>query len=89
MHSRRLEFEGVVDVGLIVIAHFKNPAWTYARDFLKDVLGLRKRCTVPLSTYFGAYIIMTRYLKIDRKEVATALVTTLSIDSPAFYENIR
>lgn len=31
---------------------------------------------------------MTRYLKIDRKEVAKALVTTLSIDSPAFYENI-
>ena len=41
MVSRRLEFEGVVDVGLIVIAHFKNPAWTYARDFLSDVLGLR------------------------------------------------
>ena len=88
MRSRKLEFEGAVDVGLIVIAHFKNPAWTYARDFLRDVLGLRKRCIVPLTTYFGAYIIMTKYLKINRNEVATALVTTLSIDSPAFYENI-
>ena len=88
MVSKRLEFEGAVDVGLIVIAHFENPARGYARDFLKEVLGLRKRCIVPLSTYFGAYIIMTRYLKIDRKEVAKALVTTLSIDSPAFYENI-
>jgi predicted nucleic acid-binding protein len=73
---------------LIVIAHFENPARAYARDFLKEVLGLRKRCIVPLSTYFGAYIIMTRYLRIVRKEVAKALVTTLSIDSPAFYENI-
>jgi len=88
MVSRRLEFEGVVDVGLIVIAHFENPAWTYARDFLRDVLGLRKKCIVPLTTYFGAYVIMTKYLKIDRKEVAKALVTTLSIDSPAFYGNI-
>ena len=71
MVSRRLEFEGVVDVGLIVIAHFENPAGTYARDFLRDVLGLRKKCIVPLTTYFGAYVIMTKYLKIDRKEVAT------------------
>lgn len=88
MVSRRLEFESVVDVGLIVIAHFENPAWTYARDFLRDVLGLRKKCIVPRTTYFGAYVIMTKYLKIDRKEVAKALVTTLSIDSPAFYGNI-
>ena len=42
----------------------------------------------PLTTYFGAYVIMTKYLKIDRKEVAKALVTTLSLDSPAFYGNI-
>ena len=34
--SRRLEFEGVVDVGLVVIAHFENPAWTFARDFLRE-----------------------------------------------------
>ena len=40
-----------------------------------------------LTTYFGAYV-MTKYLKIDRKEVAKAFVTTLSIDSPAFYGNI-
>jgi predicted nucleic acid-binding protein len=31
---------------------------------------------------------MTRYLKIERSKVARALVTTLSTDSPAFYENI-
>ena len=70
----------LIDVGLIVIAHFENPAWTYARDFLRDVLGLRKKCIVPRTTYFGAYVIMTKYLKIDRKEVAKALVTTLSIN---------
>ncbi len=50
MVSKRLEFEGAVDVGLIVIAHFENPARGYASDFLKEVLGLRKRCIVPLST---------------------------------------
>ena len=33
-------------------------------------------------------MIMTKYLKIDKKKVAKALVTTLPIDSPAFYGNI-
>jgi len=31
---------------------------------------------------------MTRYLRLDRKRVAKALLTTLSIDTPAFYGNI-
>jgi len=65
MPSRKSEFEGVLDVGLIVIAHFENPARTYASDFLKEVLEVKRRCIIPLSTYLGAYIIMARYLRID------------------------
>jgi hypothetical protein len=85
MYSESSGFDGVVDVGLIVIAHFENPAWTYAHDFLRDVLGLKRRCLVPLSTYIGAHVIMTKYLKLPRVAVTKALVTTLSLDSPAFF----
>ena len=88
MHSAKLGFEALVDVGIIVIAHFRNPARKYAAQLLLDALTLRRRILIPVSTYLGAYIIMTRYLKLRRDRVAKALLKTLSIESPAFYENI-
>jgi hypothetical protein len=36
----------------------------------------------------GAYIIMTRYLKLRSVDVAKALLKTPSVESPAFYENL-
>ncbi|MGQ9469490.1 MAG: hypothetical protein ACUVTD_06665 [Nitrososphaerales archaeon] len=65
---------------MIVVAHFRNPAHKYAARFLQDALSLRRRVMVPLSTYLGAYTIMTRYLRLRRDRVASALVETLSID---------
>jgi len=63
MHSVKLGYEALVDVGIIVIAHFKNPAREYASKLLFDALTLKKRILIPTSTYLGAYIIMTKYLK--------------------------
>lgn len=80
--------EGVVDVGIIVIAHFKNPARIYAAQFLLEALTLKRRDIVPLSAYLGAYVIMTKYLRLRRDRVARALLETLSLESPAFYENV-
>jgi len=88
MLSERSGLEVVVDVGIIVLAHFKNPARMYAARLLLDALMLRRRILVPLSTYLGAYVIMTRYLKLKRDRVARALLETISVESPAFYENI-
>jgi len=36
----------------------------------------------------GAYVIMTRYLKLRSDHVAKALLKTLSVESPAFYGNL-
>ena len=52
--------EGVVDVGLIVISHFENPAKGVALEFLSDVLKWRKKCIIPVSTILGAYHVLTR-----------------------------
>jgi predicted nucleic acid-binding protein len=88
MRYAKLGFEAIVDVGIIVIAHFRNPAREYAAQLLFDALTLKKPILVPVSTYLGAYIIMTKYLKLRRVNVAKALLSTLSIESPAFYDNI-
>lgn len=88
MHSVKLGYEALIDVGIIVIAHFKNPARGYASKLLFDALTLKKRILIPTSTYLGAYIIMTKYLKIKREIVTKTLLKTLSLESPAFYENI-
>lgn len=87
--SGRLGFEAVVDVGIIVLAHFRNPARKYAARLLLDALTLKKLVLVPLNTYLGAYVIMTRYLKLRREKVANALLKTLSLESPAFYGDLH
>ncbi len=88
MRYAKLGFEALVDVGIIVLAHFKNPARKHAAQLLLDALTLKKHILVPVSTYLDAYIIMTRYLKLRSDCVAKALLKTLSIESPAFYENL-
>ena len=88
MRSAKLGFEALADVGIIVLAHFRNPARKYAAQLLLDALTLKKRILIPVSTYLGAYIVMTRYLKLRSSRVAKALLKTLSLESPAFYGNL-
>jgi len=83
-----LELEGIIDTGIIVISHFKNPARNYAVKLLFDALTFRRHVLIPLTTYIGAYIIMTRYLRLRRDKVVRALLETLSLSSPAFYEDV-
>ncbi|MEM1558424.1 MAG: PIN domain-containing protein [Candidatus Bathyarchaeia archaeon] len=80
--------EGIVDTGIIVIAHFKNPARDEAFNFLKDVLLWRRRALIPVTTIMGAYHIMTEYLGVDRTSVYKALRKTLETRSPAFYGDV-
>jgi len=80
--------EGIIDVGIVVIAHFRNPARRYAHKFLLETLTLKRHNIVPMSAYLGAYVIMTRYLRLRRDRVARVLLQSLSVESPAFYENI-
>jgi predicted nucleic acid-binding protein len=88
MPYAKLDFEAAVDVGIIVIAHFKNPARVYAAQLLLDALAFKRRILIPVSAYLGAYIIMTKYLKLRRERTAKALLKTLTLESLAFYEVI-
>ena len=88
MRSAKLGFKALVDVGIIVLAHFRNPARKYVAQLLLDALTLKKRILVPVNTYLGAYVIMTRYLKLRSDRAAKALLKTLSVESPAFYGNL-
>jgi len=81
--------EGVVDVGLIVIAHFENPAKVHAIEFLKEVLLWKRKCLIPTSTFLGAYHILTNYLRVDRVAAFNALKKTLETRSPAFFTDIN
>ncbi len=81
--------EGVVDVGLIVISHFENPAKNHALEFLKEVLLWRKRCLIPVTAFLGAYHILTSYLRVERVAAYEALKKTLETKSPAFYADLN
>jgi len=80
--------EGIIDVGIVVIAHFENPARIHAFDFLKSVLLWKKKCLIPTSATMGAYHVMTEYLGVDRSSACKALKKTLETKSPAFYADI-
>lgn len=81
--------EGVVDVGVIVIAHFQNPAQKQALDFMREVLLWKKKCLIPTSTVLGAYHILTSYIGVERSSACGALLKTLRTLSPAFYYDIN
>ncbi len=80
--------DGLVDVGIIVIAHFENPAAGHAREFLKKVFLSKIKAGIPLTTFLGAYHIMTKYLRLDPILVSRSLKRTLSLNSPIFIEDI-
>jgi len=44
-HSAKLGFEALVDVGLIVLAHSRNPARRYAAQLLMDAPMLKRSIT--------------------------------------------
>jgi len=79
---------GIVDVGIIVISHFDNPARIDALKFLKKVLKQEIRAIIPVTAFIGAYHIMVNYLGIPRKTARDALTMTLNTRSPALHQDI-
>lgn len=89
MYGGNLGYEAIVDVGIIVVAHFKNPLEEEALKLLKKILLFKIRALIPLSSFLGASLIMTKYLKLPLKDVNDKLRETLKINSPAFYEDLK
>jgi len=80
--------EGVLDTGIVAIAHFDNPAKKGVVDFLSKILRWERKCMIPTSSFLGAYHIMTEYIGVERVAAHKALIKTLELRSPAFYEDI-
>ena len=80
---------GIVDVGIIVVAHFNNPIQVEMIEFLKPILSWKKRLLIPNTTFLGAFHIMTSYLRVSRVDAKTALLASFTIDSPCFVSDIR
>jgi len=88
LDGEKIRFEGIMDVGPIVLSHTKNPAQEEALMFLEKILKRKILCLTPVSIFLGAYIIMTRYLRVPKNDASKALRRTLSLDLPIFYEDI-
>ena len=88
MDEEKVRFETIMDVGPIVISHTKNPVQGEALSFLHRVLRLDILCLIPLSTFLGAYLVMTKYLRVNRYEASKTLIKTLSYDLPIYYEDM-
>ncbi len=89
MPEGNLACEGIVDVGLVIIAHWTNPAQKEASDFLVRVLQQNIHAVIPVSAFLGAYLVMTRRIHLPPVETALALAKTLAAPTDAFYEPIH
>lgn len=87
-HEKVGSVGGVLDVGILAIAHFKNPARKEAFNFLSEVLRGERKCIIPLTTFFGAYHILTEYLGVDETECERSLRKTVWTKSSSFYEDV-
>jgi predicted nucleic acid-binding protein len=81
--SARLGFGALVDVGIIVLAHFRNPARKYAAQLLLNAFTLNSCEHLSRSIHHH-----DEYLKRRSDDVAKALLKTVSFESPAFYGNL-
>ena len=88
MGDEKNRFEAIMDVGPIIISHTKNPAQDEGLEFFGKVLRGEIKCLIPVSVFMGAYIVMTKYLRVRRDLAARALKNTLSLNMPIFYEDI-
>ena len=80
-----IHIDGIIDTGIIVIAHFENPIQENMLMLLKDIFNGNKRILIPLTTFVGAYHILTSYLKVNHLDAKIALTETLKIDSNYFF----
>ncbi|MHA1521015.1 MAG: type II toxin-antitoxin system VapC family toxin [Promethearchaeota archaeon] len=88
-NSGKLDIEGVLDVGPIVIAHITNPVQHDMIKFIKEIFDGKRRILMPLSIFVGAYHILTQYLKVSRSDAKSALYATLKLRSPLLYPKIN
>jgi len=80
--------EGIVDVGPVIVAHCDNPCKDKMVEFIANIISGERHALIPISCFIGAYHILTRYLRVTRQDVVSALEKTLEIDSPAYHEEI-
>ena len=89
MVQEKIGFKGIIDVGIIVLSHCKNPAQNSTLEFFTKVLKLEIPCIIPISTFIGAYHILTNYLKVKQEEVKNSLLNTLQFKKPIFLEELN
>ncbi len=79
---------GVVDVGLIVLSHCENPAKEEAVNFLEKVFLGEVNARIPVTSFIGAYHILTRYLRVRRDLAGKELLKTLELRHPSLIPDV-
>ncbi len=73
------KIDSILDVGPIVVSHHTNPVQEKMVDFLSKIFTDEIKILIPLTTFLGAYHILTRYLKVSRhaKTLGTRNIYTI------------
>jgi predicted nucleic acid-binding protein len=88
MQEENLDYEGVIDVGILVPSCFENPLKEESISFLEEALLGRKKTLIPVSAVIGAYHIVTNYLGVSRVSAKRTLSDLLRTRSQALYQEV-
>jgi hypothetical protein len=65
------QVDGIIDTGIIVIAHFENPIQDKMLKLLKDIFGGKKRILIPLTTFVCYFPLVDQKNVIEGIDIAS------------------
>src|SRR5579871_5199648 len=88
MQEENSDYEGVLDVSILIPVCFTNPLTEDSINFLQDVLLQRRKALLPVTALVGAYHIVTNYLGVSRLSTKNILTDLLRTGSEALYPSV-
>ncbi len=89
MDDENWDCDGIIDVGVVVMAHVQSPVQDDALRFLYDALNGTRNAVIPTPTFLGAYHVMTSYLNVAPETATNVLTDTIDQQSNAYYEHVH
>jgi len=82
-------FEATLDVNIIVLAMIENPAQEEALSLIEKVLKNKIKALIPTTVILGAYLVLVKYYRVERKKAAYSLSQLAKSHNINWYELVK
>lgn len=82
-------YDAAIDVNIVAIALVENPAQDDALSLLQKALKNRIKVLIPTTVILGAYLVLTRYYRTEKKAVAYRLTQLAKSKNIKWHEIVK